>query len=132
MTTQQLSEFGKMVRIARIETGKTLKQMADFAGVSSAYLSAVEMGRKEITEKVVNMVATFLGYDVEETDRLHAAANETNGKVRINLESVNEYGVEAATLFARYSSSLSPEALQRISATVKEEVSKVKGSEKGM
>src|SRR5690606_16110220 len=114
MTTQQLSEFGKMVRIARIETGKTLKQMADFAGVSSAYLSAVEMGRKEITEKVVDMVATFLVYDVDKTDRLHAAANETNGKIRINLESVNEHGVEVATLCAPYSSSLSPEALQRI------------------
>lgn len=132
MTTQQLSEFGKLVRIARIETGKTLKQMADFAGVSSAYLSSMEMGRKEITDKVVEMVAAFLGYDGDMKDKLYAAANTTNGKVRINLDSVDDNGVEAATLFARYSSSLSAEALQRISDTVKEEVSKAKGSEQGM
>lgn len=131
MTTQQLSEFGKVVRISRLEKNKTLKQMADFAEVTSAYLSAIEMGRKEITEKVVDAVAAFLGYNSDEKDHLHAVANRSNGKVRVNLESFNDDGVEAMTLFARYGSDLSAETLQKISQAVKEDIS-TKGSEKGM
>lgn len=122
MAVQQLSEFGKLVRIARLETGKSLKEMAEFAKVSSAYLSAVETGRKEITDRIVDEIATFLGFNDDETLRLQTAANRSNGKVRVNIDSLSDVGVETVTLFARYSLELPPEALDRIGKKVREEL----------
>lgn len=126
--TTQLSEFGKFVRIGRLECGKSMKQMADFAGVTSAYLSAIETGRKEVTEKVVEAVAAFLGYDEDQTDKLHAMASRSNGKVRIDLEDLDDSGAEVATLFARYGSKLPAESMKLISDTVKKEIEKNKGT----
>lgn len=122
MSTQQLSEFGKFVRIARLQSGKTLKDMADFAGVKSAYFSAIETGRKEVTGKVVELVARFLNLDEVQKTELEILANSSNGKIRIDLESMEKEGVEVATLFARYGSQLSHDAMVKISTTIKDEV----------
>ena len=45
-----LTPFGQIVRKKRIDKFLTLKEMADALGVSSAFLSAVEMGRKAIPD----------------------------------------------------------------------------------
>ena len=48
-----LTEFGKFVRKLRIDNGTVLGEMAKSIAVSSAYLSAVENGKKNIIEKKI-------------------------------------------------------------------------------
>ncbi|WP_309460957.1 helix-turn-helix transcriptional regulator [Escherichia coli] len=42
-----VTSFGKTLRKMRIDRGMVLKNMADLLGVSSAYLSAIELGKSE-------------------------------------------------------------------------------------
>ncbi|AOJ87477.1 hypothetical protein WS87_12720 [Burkholderia sp. MSMB0856] len=48
----KLTPFGLCVRKLRLELGLTLKSMADALGVSSAYLSSIELGDKQLTAKI--------------------------------------------------------------------------------
>jgi transcriptional regulator with XRE-family HTH domain len=45
-----LTPFGKKVRKLRIDVGVTLKSMADAMGVTSSYLSAIETGKRAVTD----------------------------------------------------------------------------------
>ncbi|HHU6304271.1 TPA: helix-turn-helix domain-containing protein [Klebsiella pneumoniae] len=48
-----LTDFGKAVRKARIDTGYTLLTMAKALGTTPAFLSGLETGTKKIPEKWV-------------------------------------------------------------------------------
>lgn len=56
----KVTEYGKIVRKARIDADLTMLDMANALGVSSAYLSAVEVGRKRITEIFLSNVIKYL------------------------------------------------------------------------
>ena len=49
-----VTSFGKALRKLRIDRGMVLKNMADMLGVSSAYLSAIELGKRAIPDSLVN------------------------------------------------------------------------------
>jgi transcriptional regulator with XRE-family HTH domain len=55
----KLTPFGLCVRKLRLELGLTLKSMADALGVSSAYLSSIELGDKQLTAKIAEDAARF-------------------------------------------------------------------------
>ncbi len=56
----RLTEFGKLVRMLRLEFDLSLKQMADAMLMSSAHLSALEYGDKKLNESHIDMALTFL------------------------------------------------------------------------
>lgn len=74
-----LTEFGKAVRKARIDTGFTLLTMAEKLGTSPAFLSGMETGSKKIPEKWVTSIQQFFaecGYDLPDLDLLANISNE--------------------------------------------------------
>lgn len=46
---KKISEFGLLVRKLRLDHGLKMKDMAESLDVSSAYLSAVELGNRHVT-----------------------------------------------------------------------------------
>lgn len=96
-----LTSFGKEVRKLRIDRGMTLKNLAEGIRVSSAYLSAVETGNKNINRKLVDEVINYMGLDFDEADRLREAAAMSVKEVSMNIEDQPEKQRRAATLFAR-------------------------------
>jgi len=96
-----LTSFGKEVRKLRIDRGMTLKNLAEGLHVSSAYLSAVETGNKNINRKLVDDVISFMELDFEESDRLREAAEMSVKEVRMNIKDKPEKERTVATLFAR-------------------------------
>lgn len=54
-----LTLFGKAVRKARIDANETLVSMASELGISPAYLSGMETGRKNIPVEWVVKIANF-------------------------------------------------------------------------
>ena len=54
-----LTEFGKAVRKARIECDQTLANMASALGVTPAFLSSVETGRKKIPTELIEKTEIF-------------------------------------------------------------------------
>nr|WP_250324615.1 helix-turn-helix transcriptional regulator [Williamsia sp. CHRR-6] len=56
--------LGATLRSARLRQERTLKDVADRAGVSMTYLSEVERGRKEASSEVIGAVTRALGGDL--------------------------------------------------------------------
>ena len=58
--------FGRRLRHLRRESGRTLAQVAEAAGVTASHLSLVENGRREPRLQLVGRLAETLGVGVEE------------------------------------------------------------------
>ncbi|HBM3090354.1 MULTISPECIES: helix-turn-helix domain-containing protein [Klebsiella] len=75
-----LTDFGKAVRKARIDTGYTLLTMAKALGTTPAFLSGLETGTKKIPEKwvtAINELFAEQGYYIDNLDVLASIANES-------------------------------------------------------
>ncbi|MDW3682634.1 XRE family transcriptional regulator [Cupriavidus sp. CV2] len=74
-----LTEFGKAVRKARIDTGQTLLSMAEELAVTASFLSAMETGRKKVSDQWVGKLQTYFmgkGHPIPDLQELAAVANE--------------------------------------------------------
>jgi transcriptional regulator with XRE-family HTH domain len=63
--------IGQCLRRTRLDQGKTLREVAEAAGVSIGHLSEVERGRKEPSSEVLAAICNALGLDL--VDLLRAA-----------------------------------------------------------
>jgi len=66
--------IGRCLRQARRDQGKTLREVAEAAGVSFGHLSEVERGHKEPSSEVLAAICRALGLDL--VDLLSAAQSE--------------------------------------------------------
>lgn len=75
-----LTDFGKAVRKARIDTGYTLLTMAEKLGTTPSFLSSLETGRKNIPAKWVDSIYNLFAeqsYYIENLKQLADVANES-------------------------------------------------------
>ncbi|HEC16021.1 MAG TPA: XRE family transcriptional regulator [Sedimenticola sp.] len=114
-----LSRFGKTVRKLRIDKGVTLKAMAETLGKTSAYLSAVETGRKNPPDKLVRDIAAFFELPKKETEDLKKAAQESRSEVNISMMGFSDAQREVAAAFARQFSTLTEDELEQIRGLLK-------------
>ena len=94
-----LSEFGKTLRKLRIDHEIMLKTMADAIGVTSAYLSAVETGKKPTNPSMINKITDYLKLDDDKSWELTEAASKS--KSDITVKPTSDYEAELALMFAR-------------------------------
>ena len=109
-----LSRFGKTVRKLRIDKGVTLKAMATSLGKTSAYLSAVETGRKNAPSELVNQIADYFSLTPPKTADLKRAAEESRSEVTLLMAGFSDTQREVAAAFARQFPSLTDEELKQI------------------
>jgi transcriptional regulator with XRE-family HTH domain len=109
-----LSRFGKTVRKLRIDKGITLKEMASLLGKTSAYLSAVETGRKNASSELVEQIAAYFSLLSEETADLKRAAEESRSGITILMAGFSDTQREVAVAFARQFPTLTDEELKQI------------------
>ena len=114
-----LTEFGKALRKIRIDRQQLLRDMADKLGVSSAYLSAVETGKRRIPQDWVSKIASIYSLSCEEQADLQSAADNSVFDVTISLENASEQKRNAVLSFARALDGLNDEDLKRIMASMK-------------
>ena len=109
-----MTPFGKYMRNLRLDTGKLLGDVADHLGVSSAYLSALEHGKKgSPTKEHLEGIRRFFGLTATKVRELQHAVE--NSKARITLpKDATPSAYETANEFARKLSTLSEEKLRRI------------------
>ena len=104
-----LTPFGQFVRKKRIEKFISLKEMAVAIGVSSAFLSGIEMGRKSIPEDAVSKISDFLELSYLENKEFLETVEVSKKSVKIDLEGVSPKSRETAFVFARKFPELSDE-----------------------
>lgn len=97
----KITEYGKIVRKARIDADLTMLDMAEDLGVSSAYLSALEVGRKRIPSDFLGKVIDYLKGKVPtlDTNRLRDAVAISNNSIPVDGLSVDHQFLVAG--FAR-------------------------------
>ncbi len=80
-----LTEFGKVVRTARIKTDKTMQQMANELATTPAFLSAMETGRKKVPDAWISTIFEYFrrnGVALDQS-RLRQLADVANKEVSI-------------------------------------------------
>lgn len=108
----KITEFGKVVRKARLDAEISLLQMANELDVSSAFLSGMETGRKKVTEEWVGKIKSFFAGHRIAVPNLAEAADVSNKAV--SLEGLNPAHQMLIAGFAR--TSLSPEDIENLKA----------------
>ena len=85
-----MTEFGKTLRIIRINSGDSAKQMADKLGISVPYLNAIENGRRYVPNDLLEKV--IAAYPLSERDQanLKEALVATKDRVKIDLTELGE------------------------------------------
>jgi len=105
-----LTDFGKAIRKARIDTGENLGTMADALNVTPAFLSGVETGRKKVPATMVQQVRDFFkarGVVLSGLEELAAVANKS-----VSLEGLSPQHQMLVAGFAR--SNLDADTLQKM------------------
>jgi len=111
-----LTKFGKVLRKARIDQGLLLKDLADACGISSAFLSSVETGKKPIPAGLMEKAADFLGfgYGSDEWLQLKDAEVLSRGEVSLPTRGLSERHQETVLAFARHFEEMKPEELDEV------------------
>lgn len=111
-----LTIFGKVLRKARIDKGLLLKEMAEVCGISSAFLSSVETGKKPIPSGLMEKAADFLGFDQgsREWAELKDAEVLSRGEVSLPTRGLSERHQETVLAFARHFEEMEPAELDEV------------------
>ncbi len=97
MTALLREVIGDVLRRARTEQGRTLREVSDSARVSLGYLSEVERGRKEASSELLSAICTAL--DVPLSRVLSEAGDDMAlaGARRIRARNGGAANIDAAT-----------------------------------
>jgi len=107
----ELTAFGKEVRKLRIDKEVSLMEMADALGVSVAFLSALETGRKNPPQDFVTIIGRYFRLDRARIEALHVLALQSSSIVRLRPQTRNR---EVAAEFARKFDSLGEADIKKI------------------
>lgn len=110
-----MTPFGEMLRALRAEKGVTQAEMADALGVSSAYLSALEHGKKGAPSwALLQKIIPYFGLIWDEAERLQEQAHLSRPRVTIDTAGLDPRATKAVNLLARKVGHLSGQELDAL------------------
>lgn len=109
-----ITEFGKAIRKARIDIEETMVSMASNLGVSVAFLSSLENGRKKISDEWVEKIDKYFMAHGEKIKDIKNLAEISNKSVPIG-----DLPFEQQMLVSHFAkSSLTSKQLKKIAAYI--------------
>jgi len=96
-----LPAFGRELRKLRLDFGEVLKDMANKLGYSSAYLSAIEVGKRNIPADMIERLAELYDLGVGIVHQLEEAKEQQIKEVSLDLGSALPHQRDLALVFAR-------------------------------
>ena len=112
-----MTPLGQKLRALREERGITLKQMATALNVSSAYLSALEHGRRgKPTWMLLQRIIAYFNVIWDDAEELQRLAEMSDPKVTIDTGGLSPEATELANRLARDIKKLDAEDLAFLSA----------------
>lgn len=109
-----ITEFGKALRTIRIEHDEILRDMADRLEVSTSFLSAVEIGKKNVPASWVTRIAEMYGLSNQEKAALQEKADNSVNAVKLNLYGRGKKQRDMALVLARSFQDISEETASKI------------------
>jgi transcriptional regulator with XRE-family HTH domain len=95
MTALLREVIGDVLRRARVEQGRTLREVSDSARVSLGYLSEVERGRKEASSELLSAICGAL--DIPLSRVLSDASDELVREERAALTAASTANIDEST-----------------------------------
>jgi len=112
-----MTPLGHKLRELREERGISLKDMAKALNVSSAYLSALEHGRRgKPTWMLLQRIIAYFNVIWDEAEDLQRLAEMSDPRVTIDTAGMTPEATELANRLARDIGKLAPEDLSYLSA----------------
>jgi transcriptional regulator with XRE-family HTH domain len=112
-----MTPLGAKLRELRAARGVTLKQMAAALNVSSAYLSALEHGKRgKPTWILLQRIIHYFNVIWDEAEELQRLAEMSDPKVSVDTAGLSPDATELANRLARDIARLSPEDLSALKA----------------
>lgn len=96
-----LSEFGKFTRKLRIDNSKLLKDMAEELNVTTSYLSAVEMGKRNVPEGWKKIIADNYHLNEVQIEEMDKAIYNSQKTIKVNLNNYSNSDRDLILAFAR-------------------------------
>lgn len=114
-----MTPFGERIRILRAERKVTLTQMADAIGVSAAYLSALEHGRRSRPSwYLVQRILAYFNIIWDEAEDLVRLANLSHPRMKIDTGRLPSTATALVNQLAANIHHLSKEEISRISLII--------------
>ncbi|TPO08234.1 helix-turn-helix transcriptional regulator [Mesorhizobium sp. B1-1-5] len=115
-----MTPFGEKLRTLRTERGVSQKAMAKAIGVSAAYLSALEHGRRGApTWTLIQKIIGYFNIIWDDAEDLARLAESSRPRVRIDTSGLSPAATELANLLAESIERLEEEQLRRLSASIR-------------
>jgi transcriptional regulator with XRE-family HTH domain len=122
-----MTPFGERLRNLRSERGITLKQMSEAVGVSAAYLSALEHGRKgRPSWYLVQRIIAFFNIIWDDAEELVKLANISHPRIAIDTAGLSPQATALANKLAENVRELRPAELARIADILDEAAARAK------
>lgn len=93
--------FGEMFRIIRLKHREVLSDASQLLGVTSAYISSVECGKRPVPDGWAEKIIEHYELNEIETGNLYQAIEESRTIVKINLSNVSPMQRTVAIQFQR-------------------------------
>lgn len=106
--------FGKYIRGLRAEKNENLRQMADKLEVSSAFLSAVEVGKKLVPKDWISKIVNLYGINEKEENELRNAIDKDNKRTVIEFNKLSTDRQELSMMFARTINTANQKTLEEL------------------
>ena len=118
-----MTPFGEKVRAMRTERGIAQKEMAAAIGVSPAYLSALEHGRRGVPNwAMVQKIIGFFNVIWDEAEALEDLARRSDPRVTVDTAGLSPEATLLANRLAAQITILSPDDIERIVALLDESI----------
>lgn len=123
-----MTPFGDRMRKLRAERGITLKQMAEALGVSSAYLSALEHGKRGRPGwHLIQRVLAYFNIIWDEADEVVRLARISHPRISIDTSGLSPKATELANRLADEIGKLDAATLEELLVTLGRRRSKPRG-----
>lgn len=109
-----ISKFSICLREIREKENESLRKMAARLGITPAFLSAMEVGRKTIPFEYLEKIKSIYNLSEEQSIKLENSIYETNNRVNLELDIMNDAQKNISIMFARKIKNADEDLLKRL------------------
>lgn len=109
-----LTEYGKYIRKLRKLKGETLSSMSEKMNVSISFLSAMEVGKKQVPIEYADKISELYDLTEKQNIELSNAIGSSNANMNLDFSTMSEEQAQMAVLFARKINKLSQKSLEEL------------------